>query len=138
MTDGRRRRPKTAARGYGSAHQRMRRALMEVATMETPCARCGRPLGADLPAGRVDLGHVDGSRSRYRGLEHQACNRATRRRGQLPPAAPEAPAWQPPTPALAPGEAPWLPGEFGEQRQDIAGRWWAFHTAGWSRIGRRW
>ena len=38
------------------------------------CARCG---GLIHPSEPWDLGHVDGSKSRYAGAEHRSCNRAT-------------------------------------------------------------
>jgi hypothetical protein len=68
---------KTAARGYGSAHQQKRRVwARRIASGERiNCARCGRPI---LPGMHWDLGHVDGSgKSLYSGPEHRACNRAT-------------------------------------------------------------
>jgi hypothetical protein len=64
---------KTAARGYDSAHDRLReqwRPRVEAGTVR--CARCNSPIakGADW-----DLGHDDHDRSRYAGPEHRACNR---------------------------------------------------------------
>jgi hypothetical protein len=75
MTD--RERPGTAARGYGSKHQRIRRALLAVYNPSDPCPRCGEPLGGNPVL--LDLGHVDGDRSRYNGLEHASCNRGAAR-----------------------------------------------------------
>jgi hypothetical protein len=71
-------RPKapTATRGYGSAHQRLRAALVAALDPWQPCPRCGEALGPDPD--RLDLGHVDGDRSRYSGLEHRECNRGRR------------------------------------------------------------
>jgi hypothetical protein len=70
----------TAARGYGSTHQRLRAALVAALDPWAPCPRCTEPLGPD--ADRLDLGHVDGDRTRYSGLEHRECNRG--RRGGFP------------------------------------------------------
>src|SRR4029077_7308564 len=65
----------TAAKGYGSGHQRTRRDYARlVATGKVDCARCGGPIDPGEP---WDLGHVDGDRRRYQGPEHRACNRAT-------------------------------------------------------------
>src|SRR5206468_3080089 len=75
-------------RGYGSAHQKLRRHwAVKVARGEVCCARCDwwiAPDGEPCPrCGKVecgwDLGHVDGSNKReYSGPEHRCCNRATR------------------------------------------------------------
>lgn len=65
----------TAERGYGSAHQRLRKWWTpRVERGEVDCARCGRWIA---PGSEWDLGHDDHDRSRYSGPEHQACNRAT-------------------------------------------------------------
>lgn len=61
----------SAERGYGTAHQRLRRQLMAKWRPGDPCARCGRPMW-DKKA--IDLGHTD-DRTGYRGLEHSFCNR---------------------------------------------------------------
>ena len=79
MTSAARRWPtkaKTAARGYGSEHQRERaRWKARMATGEVvECWRCDRPID---PAEPWDLGHDDHDRRIYRGPEHPACNRAT-------------------------------------------------------------
>jgi predicted Fe-S protein YdhL (DUF1289 family) len=67
---------KTAARGYGNAHQRLRRRwAIRVDRGEVHCARCGRLIE---PGTDWDLGHDDEDRSIYAGPEHRACNRATR------------------------------------------------------------
>jgi hypothetical protein len=67
---------KTAARGYGSAHQARRRRWNKriYSGEEVNCARCGYLI---LPGQAWDLGHVDGDKSRYQGPEHRRCNRAT-------------------------------------------------------------
>jgi hypothetical protein len=69
------RRGGTAARGYGSVHQRLRaRIAPVVARGGVRCARCGELIRPGQP---WDLGHDDHDRSRYTGPEHEACNRAT-------------------------------------------------------------
>jgi hypothetical protein len=66
----------TSARGYGAAHQRLRRTLAPyVAAGVASCASGG----IILPGERWDLGHVDGRRDQYAGVEHRSCNRATAR-----------------------------------------------------------
>jgi hypothetical protein len=67
---------KTAARGYGSAHQARRRRWNKriYSGEEVNCARCGHPI---LPGQAWDLGHDDNDRTRYTGPEHRRCNRAT-------------------------------------------------------------
>jgi hypothetical protein len=63
----------TTARGYGSAHRTLRKRLAPlVASGRMRCARCGKVI---LPGTPFDLGHADGDRARYHGLEHAACNR---------------------------------------------------------------
>jgi hypothetical protein len=69
--------PSTAARGYGWRHQRLRAALLATYRPTDLCWRCSLPLGSDPQL--LDLGHVDGDKTRYRGLEHASCNRATNR-----------------------------------------------------------
>ena len=61
----------TAERGYNAAHQAKRAALLATAYGQ-PCARCGLPM---LPGQPLDLDHTD-DRAGYRGMSHQACNRA--------------------------------------------------------------
>jgi hypothetical protein len=72
---------KTAERGYGTQHQRLRRQLLARWRPGDPCARCGQPMlhrWLVQPGGRrvsaIDLGHTD-DRTGYTGLEHRACNR---------------------------------------------------------------
>jgi hypothetical protein len=64
----------TTARGYGWTHQRIRAALIATYSPEQPCWRCGGALGP-FPE-LLDLGHVDGDKTRYAGLEHRWCSRA--------------------------------------------------------------
>lgn len=64
----------TTARGYGSAHQRLRAAwVARMARGEVVhCARCGVRLTAGTP---FDLGHTE-DRTGYTGPEHATCNRS--------------------------------------------------------------
>lgn len=83
----------TTARGYGQAHRNIRASLLNAWKPGDPCARCGQPMwyrwmrdkhGRKISA--IDLGHLDGDKTRYQGLEHATqCNRAAggRRSGQL-------------------------------------------------------
>ena len=79
----------TAERGYGTRHQKMRRAwAAAVAAGGVRCARgadCSRADGdlggMILPGEPWDLGHSDLDRSVYTGPEHRSCNRATSGRG---------------------------------------------------------
>ena len=79
-----RRKPSSAARGYGWAHQVLRRSwARRVALGVVDCARCGLPIEAGQP---WDLGHDDVDRRRYVGPEHarsvdcpKGGNRATAR-----------------------------------------------------------
>jgi hypothetical protein len=65
---------KTAARGYGGEHQKLRKQVARLITAGgVVCWRCGRPI---LPGMLWDLGHDDWDRTIVRGAEHQACNRA--------------------------------------------------------------
>lgn len=71
-----RRRGSRTERGYGwEDHVKPRQAAAPlVATGNVKCWRCGQFIGQDEP---WDLGHDDTDRSKYRGPEHVACNRAT-------------------------------------------------------------
>lgn len=68
-------------RGYGTDHRR-RRAQVKPAVdrHEVECWRCGELITPDpaLTGDGWDLGHDDHDRTKYRGPEHQACNRATK------------------------------------------------------------
>jgi hypothetical protein len=65
----------TVQRGYGRAHRDVRaRWALIVATGRQTCWRCGHVIARGES---WDLGHDDADRSRYRGPEHVACNRAT-------------------------------------------------------------
>jgi len=61
---------KTAARGYGSRHQRLRAEYQWLMDHGEPynCWRCRRPI---LPGQPWDLGHDDYDRNLYRGPEHR-------------------------------------------------------------------
>ena len=63
--------PNTTERGYGSDHQRTRKALLAEAYGQ-PCHHCGRPM---LPGQALDLDHT-ADRSAYRGFAHAHCNRS--------------------------------------------------------------
>lgn len=70
----------TTQRGYGHEHAKLRAMLLPHA-IGTPCPRCGQVMTEDQA---LDLGHIDGDRTRYSGIEHAHCNRATAsRRRQL-------------------------------------------------------
>lgn len=62
-------------RGYGYEHKKLRKQIApQVDAGGAKCWRCGLPISKGEP---WDLGHDDDDRSRYRGPEHQRCNRAT-------------------------------------------------------------
>lgn len=74
----------TTERGYGHRHQKLRRQWREridagEVVICWRCAEAGRPHQIK-PGEAFDLGHVDGDRSRYRGPECPAGNRATQGR----------------------------------------------------------
>ena len=62
----------TSQRGYGYSHQRLRAALIAVYSPTDLCWRCRRALGPDPSL--LHLGHVDGDKTRYAGLEHARCS----------------------------------------------------------------
>jgi hypothetical protein len=64
----------TTAKGYGWPHQRLRAALLQALVPSSPCPRCGQGMWPEIQA--LDLGHVDGDKTRYSGLEHARCNRS--------------------------------------------------------------
>lgn len=70
---------RTIANGYGKLHKRLRAEYAQrMANGESfACWRCRRLINPDRP---WDLGHDDQDRDLYRGPEHVACNRATKRR----------------------------------------------------------
>lgn len=63
----------TTQRGYGHGHRKTRAALeAAVASGNTRCARCGRPIKPGQP---WDLDHTP-DRTGYLGASHAHCNRA--------------------------------------------------------------
>lgn len=76
---------RTSSRGYGRAHQTLRRSwARRIASGTVRCARgaaCRYAVdglgGLIEPGSAWDLGHDDRDRSRYAGPEHASCNRAT-------------------------------------------------------------
>lgn len=65
----------TKQRGYDYQHKKLREQIKPIVDAgKATCWRCGQPITAGEP---WDLGHDDDDRTRYRGPEHQACNRAT-------------------------------------------------------------
>lgn len=67
------RRGSSTRRGYGAAHQALRRHWKRlIATGSVTCATCGLLI---LPTEPWDLGH-DETRQNYKGPEHSRCNRA--------------------------------------------------------------
>lgn len=65
----------TKDRGYGYDHEKLRAQVKPLVDAgKATCWRCGHPIAAGEP---WDLGHDDDDRTKYRGPEHQACNRAT-------------------------------------------------------------
>lgn len=73
-------RPNQRDRGYGYDHKKLRKQIApDVDAGRANCWRCGLPIAKGQP---WDLGHDDEDRSKYRGPEHVACNRATAGRQQ--------------------------------------------------------
>ena len=69
----------TVAKGYGTKHQNLRRALAPVVDAGGAlCSRCGKPIEPGEP---WDLDHSD-DRAGYLGPSHRACNRNTSSRRQ--------------------------------------------------------
>lgn len=65
-------RGKTSARGYGAAHQALRKQWQpQVEAGEVRCWRCGNTI---IPGTPWHLGHDDQDRHLYRGPEHKKCN----------------------------------------------------------------
>jgi hypothetical protein len=72
----------TTARGYGNHHQILRKRWAKVVEAgDGYCARCGKWIPPGEP---WDLGHDDTDRTKYRGPEHQACNRGAPNRAEVP------------------------------------------------------
>jgi hypothetical protein len=68
-------RTSTTARGYGYRHQQERKRWSPfVESGQVLCARCRRAI---LPGQPWDVGHVDGSKTKYADAEHRKCNRQT-------------------------------------------------------------
>lgn len=69
-----------AAPEYGYRHRQLRAQWKQrVDAGEVTCWRCGQLV---QPGSAWDLGHDDEDRTKYRGPEHTACNRATNGRQQ--------------------------------------------------------
>jgi hypothetical protein len=68
-------RPGPRARGYDTAHDRMRNTWAKhiAAGLPAPCRRCGQPI---TPADAWDLGHDDHDRTIIPEPEHRHCNRS--------------------------------------------------------------
>lgn len=79
-----------AQRGYDYNHKKLRRQLEpDVNAGRAKCWRCvanGITDGTEQikPGQPWDLGHDDNDRTKYRGPEHQHCNRATATRRTTP------------------------------------------------------
>ena len=69
----------TTAAGYGSKHQKLRKALLAKAYGQ-PCSRCGLPM---LPGQQLHLDHDDYDRSKWLGFSHKVaiCGLRRRKRG---------------------------------------------------------
>ena len=73
-------RANTAARGYGYAHEKLKKTLLAAWYPGQPCTRCGEPMWERWTVDRsgrrmsaIHLGHSD-DRTRWTGLEHAHCN----------------------------------------------------------------
>jgi len=73
---------KTAERGYGSEHQRLRKQRLARWRPGDPCAHCGFPMlhrwlidGSGRRVSALDLPHNDDRTGYLPGLAHRACNR---------------------------------------------------------------
>jgi hypothetical protein len=77
-------RPNSTQRGYGAAHQKLRRKVARIVNQGNAyCWRClsegkSKEQAWIAPDSKWDLGHDDKDRSIYRGPEHRRCNRATK------------------------------------------------------------
>lgn len=69
----------TTQRGYGWTHQQARALALQDYDPDTPCPRCGLPLGEDVRA--LALDHNDSNRATYNGLAHALCNSTKRELG---------------------------------------------------------
>lgn len=68
----------TSQRGYDHKHKKLRKQVEpQVLAGKAFCWRCGEKI---QPTDAWDLGHDDEDRTKYRGPEHQGCNRATANR----------------------------------------------------------
>lgn len=63
---------------YGPEHRRRRqREAQRIKAGGVHCWRCTKPIPADTPSDKWDLGHDDNDPTKYMGPEHTGCNRAT-------------------------------------------------------------
>jgi hypothetical protein len=75
---------KTADRGYGGPHQKLRaqwKPLVDAGRVSCHAAICLKPSRQIIPGTPWDLGHTP-DRSAWTGPEHQECNRADGNRSQ--------------------------------------------------------
>lgn len=98
--------PTTAQRGYGYAHQTLRRYWTPYVNAGlVTCWRCNRLIQPGTP---WDLGHDDHDRSVYRGPEHAHCNRsAAALKGNKSPKRKHGATWRPQPPEYRPTERTW-------------------------------